>query len=398
MQNVLLVDDNPNVLYSFKRALHSGNNKWAILTAESGADALNIMNQEKVDIVISDLRMPIMDGVTFLGIVAKQYPSTLRIAITGDADPILCQQATLVAHQFIAKPINPYDLSRIINQAMGVGNLVMKPDVKKAVLRIANLPSQPSLYNQLLAELNKPDVDLDYIASVISQDISMTAKILQLVNSAYFGLAREVKEVSQAVFYLGIETIRDLSFSVHLFSQFDQDLIERSGLGSLWDHSLRVASCSRAIAATVLTDKKVIAGAFTAGLLHDIGKLILGTTSPGFYSSLLSSQIVDPKKYLPREIKEFGSTHAEIGAYLLSSWGLPSELINAVLSHHSFEKINPTEFTTSLTVWFANAFVDGYSDHNSGEGLQFTDEMLQNRMLSVHAESWRNTCIKILTK
>lgn len=398
MQNVLLVDDNPNVLHSFKRALYSANNQWTILTAESGADALDIIAKDSVDIIISDLRMPIMDGVTLLGIVADQSPSTLRIAITGDADPILCQQATLVAHQFIAKPINPQDLIRIINQATGISKLIIKPDIKRTILRIANLPSQPGLYSQLVAELNKPEVDLEYVASVISQDISMTAKILQLVNSAYFGLAREVKEVSQAVFYLGVETIRDLSFSIHLFSQFDQGLIERSGLASLWDHSLRVASCSRAIAALTINDKKAIAGAFTGGLLHDIGKLILGTTSPTFYSSLMAMKMDDPMQYLLRERNEFGSTHAEIGAYLLGSWGLPQDIINAVLMHHSFVTIDPKDFSTSLAVWYANAFVCAYGKPSDAEKFKLTEGMLQNKVLTGHVESWKNACIKTLTK
>ncbi|EKD87752.1 MAG: Response regulator receiver modulated metal dependent phosphohydrolase [uncultured bacterium] len=398
MQKVLLVDDNPNVLYSFKRTLHSVSNQWIILTAESAADALEIISRESVDIIISDLRMPIMDGVTLLGIVANQSPSTLRIAITGDADPVLCQQATLVAHQFIAKPIEPQELTRIINQAVGVSSLVMKADVKKAILKIANLPSQPSLYNQLLAELNKPDVDLDYLASVISQDISMTAKILQLVNSAYFGLAREVKEVSQAVFYLGVETIRDLSLSVHLFSQFDQALIARSGLGNLWDHSLRVASCSRAIAASSISDKKLISGAFTAGLLHDIGKLILGTTAPDFYSSKKYLQVEDKFQNLMQEKLEFGSTHADIGAYLLGSWGLPQEIINAVLTHHSFESQKPIEFTTSMAVWFANAYVCDFSNEANANGFQPTDNMLQNQVLAPRLISWNKACEQILSK
>lgn len=398
MQKVLLVDDNPNVLYSFKRALHSGSNQWIILTAESAADALEVMSQESVDIIISDLRMPVMDGVTLLGIVSKQSPSTLRIAITGDADPVLCQQATLVAHQFIAKPIVPQELARIINQAIGASKLVMKPEIKRAILKIANLPSQPGLYNQLVAELNKPEVNLEYVASVIAQDISMTAKILQLVNSAYFGLAREVKEVAQAVFYLGVETIRDLAFSVQLFSQFDQALIERSGLGSLWDHSLRVASCSRAIAATTITDKKVIAGAFTAGLLHDIGKLILGTTSPGFYSTLNTLKLDNPTQYLIRERNEFGSTHADIGAYLLGSWGLPQEIINAVLTHHSLESLNSMDFSTSLAVWFANAYVISDADTNPVSGNQQTNTILQNQVLADHADSWKNACKQILTR
>jgi putative nucleotidyltransferase with HDIG domain len=396
MEKILLVDDNPNVLHSFKRALHSSNNEWIILTAESASDALNLMATEKIDILISDLRMPIMDGVTLLGIVAQKYPATLRIAITGDADPALCQRATLVAHQFIAKPIDPQDLSRIINQAVGVSSLVMKPEVKRTILRIANLPSQPSLYNQLLSELNKTDVDLDYIASVISQDISMTAKILQLVNSAYFGLAREVTEVSQAVFYLGVETIRDLTFSIHLFSQFDKDLIERSGLGGLWDHSLRVASCSRAIAAKTIMDKKFIAGAFTAGLLHDIGKLILGSTSPGFYSSLKGTKLDNPSQILVRERIEFGSTHADIGAYLLASWGLPQEIINAVLTHHSFESIKSIDFSTTLAVWFANEFICGYTENS--DGFHPTENMLMNQVLAVHMDSWKNACVKILSR
>ncbi len=398
MQKVLLVDDNPNVLYSFKRALHSEKKEWFIFTAENASDALDIMSQENIDIIISDLRMPIMDGVTLLGIVSKRSPSTLRIAITGDADPVLCQQATLVAHQFIAKPIEPQELARIINEAVGVSSLVMNPAVKKTILRIANLPSQPSLYNQLLLELNKPEVDLEYVASVISQDISMTAKILQLVNSAYFGLAREVKDVSHAVFYLGVETIRDLSFSVHLFSQFDEDLIERAGLGNLWDHSLKVASCSRAITASSIADKKVVAGAFTAGLLHDIGKLILGTTSPDFYSSLNAKKQYDPGLSLELEKKEFGSTHADIGAFLLGSWGLPQEIISAVLMHHSYESLKPMDFSTALAVWFANGYVNSISNNGGTSEFQLTDDMLHNQLLASHTNSWNNACEKILLR
>ncbi|PKN96713.1 MAG: hypothetical protein CVU43_19265 [Chloroflexi bacterium HGW-Chloroflexi-5] len=396
MQKVLLVDDNPNVLRSFKRTLHSDSNRWIILTAESGAEALEIISRESIDIIISDLRMPEMDGVTLLGIVAQKSPATLRIAITGNADPELCQQATLVAHQFIAKPIDPQDLSRIINQATGVSNLIIKPEVKRTILKIANLPSQPGLYNQLVAELNKPEVNLEYVASVISQDISMTAKMLQLVNSAYFGLAREVKDVSQAVFYLGVETIRDLSFSIHLFSQFDQGLIERSGLANLWDHSLRVASCSRAITASTISDKKVIAGAFTAGLLHDIGKLILGTTTPSFYSSLSDIKSDGPIQYIEHEKNEFGSTHAEIGAYLLGSWGLPQDIINAVLLHHSFEILGPMDFSMSLVVWFANEYVNANSDPINAQDFTLTADKLQNGVIAAHVELWKNACIKTL--
>jgi len=398
MQNVLLVDDNPNVLHSFKRALHSRDGLWTILTAESAADALDILSQEKIGIIISDLRMPMMDGVTLLGLVAKNSPETLRIAITGDADPDLCQQATRVAHQFIAKPVDPKELTRIINQATGVSELVINPQVRRSILQIANLPSQPSSYHRLVVELNNPEVDLGTIALVISQDISMTAKILQLVNSAYFGLAREIMEVSQAVFYLGVETIRDLSFSIHLFSQFDQELIERSGLANLWDHSLRVATCSRAIAAASLKDKTVTAGAFTAGLLHDIGKLILGTTSPDFYKKMSSREGIEPDQILLHEKREFGSTHAEIGAYLLGSWGLPFDILNAVQAHHSLSFIESDKASLSLAVWFANSFVNANNDPSAMEKLQHSDFTRQNIFLVENVTSWSEICTRTLTK
>jgi len=145
-------------------------------------------------------------------------------------------------------------------------------------------------------------------------------------------------------------------------------------------------------------DKKLIAGAFTAGLLHDIGKLILGTTSPGFYRTLNALKLEDPTQYLVRERNEFGSTHADIGAYLLGSWGLPQDIINAVLTHHSFESLKSIDFSTSLAVWFANAFVDGDADHFTINGFNLTNDMLQNKVLAAHVDSWTAACIQILTR
>ncbi len=398
MYKVLLVDDNPNVLFSIKRALSSGNNQWTILTAESGKIAAEVLGREAIDIILCDLAMPEMNGVELLTLAAKLSPSTLRIALTGATDQALNQQATKVAHQFISKPINPQEMTRIISQIIGVGNLVINPYVKAQIAKIANLPSQPSLYTQLIAELNKPDFDLERVSLVISQDISMTAKILQLVNSAYFGLAREVTEVSQAVFFLGMETIRDLAFSIHLFSQFDHDLIEKAGLENLWDHSLRVATCSRMIVSTMTRDKKQIASGFTAGMLHDIGKLILGTTAPDLYKSLYRLGVTNPVQVLPHEKKEFGATHAEIGAYLLGIWGLPREIIDTVLYHHYAERLNFAAFSTAIAVWYANGFVDAFSNAKKADGFTIPPELQRHNLLREYSETWKNSCLQVLTQ
>lgn len=398
MKKVLLVDDNLNVLHSFMRSLHSSNYLWSVVTAESAANALEIMASEKIDVIVSDLRMPGMDGVELLGIVAQKFPATLRIAITGDADPHLCQQATLVAHQFIAKPCSTQEIARIINKAVEVNSLVMNTEIKTRILKMANLPSQPGLYIRLMDELNRPEVELDNISAVVSQDISMTAKILQLVNSAYFGLAREVSEVSQAVFLLGMETIRDLAFSIHLFSQFDQTLIERAGLENLWDHSLRVATCSRAIVSSMGCDKKLITSSFTAGMLHDIGKLILGTTAPFLYRSLTRSGIACTDQILPKEKEKFGSNHAEVGAFLLGTWGLPVEIIDAVLTHHNYAGLSFEGLSPSIAVWYANAFVNEFNNQKKTIGFQLTSEMQNNSFLTNIIDSWNEKCLQVIMK
>jgi len=395
MYKVLFVDDIANVLNSFKRALHSEDSLWSVLTANSGAEALDLMSHEKIDIIISDLKMPEMDGVELLSNVASLYPSTLRIAITGDADPVLCQRAAVISHQFIAKPYSSLDLAKMINQLIGLGNLVLKPEIKQVVLRLSNLPSRPSLYTQLLGELDKSEINLDHISEIVSQDIGMTAKVLQLVNSAFFGLARNVVEVSEAVFYLGVETIRDLAFSVHLFSQFDQEFLDKSGLAGLWNHSLRVATCSRTIYSNVTKEKKCISASFTAGLLHDVGKLIIGMASSGFYLSTALSGVRDPDQIFIREKYEFGSTHAEIGAYMLGIWGLPLEILTAVADHHDLQKIQKSGATgISFPVWFANTYVNGI-DYQI-DGFKGSTDILQDKTMIETIENWQQICSHLL--
>jgi HD-like signal output (HDOD) protein len=354
MTNILIVDDNPNVLSSFKRALHIENPNWVIYTAEGGNQALEMVSRIPVDIIISDLRMPEMDGVELLTLIKEKSPATIRVAISGNADVELCEKAAAIAHQFIAKPCPPQEISRIINQTINLSNLVTNARVKTTILHLSNLPSQPNLYLNLINEINSPNVDIDRISGIISTDIGMSAKILQLVNSAYFGLAREVADISEAIYYLGIDTIRDLVFSIEIFSQFDQKLINASGLTGLWDHSIKVAICSKLITSSMVKDRSTIAFSFTGGLLHDVGKLILAVTEPYVYKQIIKYEVTDLQKFLNLERTRFGATHADIGGYLLGVWGLPMPIIQSVINHHVF--MNPTSevFTFHTAIWFSN--------------------------------------------
>ena len=186
----------------------------------------------------------------------------------------------------------------------------------------------------------------------------MSAKLLQLVNSAFFSLAARVNSIQRAVNILGIETIKALILSAKIFSQF-----ERPGLPSvstLWDHSLMTAMIARSIATQEDLEQNQIDEAFTAGLLHDIGQLILMDIMPGRYAKIRNSGIDAGRPIWEAEESALGTTHAEIGAYLIGIWGLSGSLVKTVAFHHCPSKSSSRSVSTLTAVHLAD-----YAEHTS---------------------------------
>jgi putative nucleotidyltransferase with HDIG domain len=273
--------------------------------------------------------------------------------------------------------------------------MLKQEGIQALVNRIGRLPSQSSAYMSLISELNRPEINLDNAARIISTDISMTAKLLQLVNSAYFGLPREIHEVSQAIFYLGTDTIRDLALSIQIFSQFDQKALEAAGLGRLWDHSLQVATLSRVIASSITNEKNLIASAFTAGLLHDIGKLVIGTAYPTFYSSITGNH---PSSlfWLEEEKRRFDSSHADIGAYLLGIWGIPPAILISVSNHHNILGYLSPGFAMSVAVYFANYFSLALDANPLTSPFELDPAVVNNAWVRTFYDIWKRKCEQVM--
>ena len=221
-KRIIFVDDEPNLLKGLSRMLRPLREEWEMLFVGSGSDALAALEKDAFDVVVSDMRMPGMDGAQLLAEVAQRYPQIVRIVLSGHMDKEMIYRSVGRAHQYLAKPCDAARLKSTVARACTIRDSLADKFLKELVAGMKSLPSLPSLYIELVEYLQSPEASIQTVGKIIARDVGMTAKILQLVNSAFFGLSRKVGSPSQAVSLLGLDTIRALVLSVQAFSQFDE--------------------------------------------------------------------------------------------------------------------------------------------------------------------------------
>lgn len=354
MKRLIFVDDEPNILQALQRMLRPLRHDYDLLFAGSGKEALQLMEQNHVDAVITDMLMPGMDGAELLTKVQEQYPHTIRIMLTGQADMDSVLRTVTVAHQFLAKPCDPASLKQILLRTMTLQDLLTDGELKNAVSQLKSLPTLPSTYQELHRAMTDPEVSVRDISAIIEKDVAMCAKIMQLVNSAFFGLFTAVESPMHAVSLLGLETIRALVLGVGIFSQFDLPSAPIS-VDGLWSHSLLVGKIAEKIAKLENQGKETVANCLVAGILHDVGKLVLMANLAERYTATI--QIVKEKDLSLTEAEQQAlfCTHADIGAFLAGLWGFENEVVEAVAFHNVIDGCPITGFAPVAAVYAANA-------------------------------------------
>ena len=214
MKRILFVDDEPLMLQGLQRMLHGMRNEWDMRFAKSGAEALQMMAASPADVVVSDTRMPVMNGAALLNEVMRSYPKTVRFILSGYADMEMVMQCVGGTHQFLSKPCDSETLRSAVRRAVEMDPLLNNDKVKTLVSQMTKVPSLPSLYFEILKELRSEESSLSKVGEIIAQDPAMTAKMLQLVNSAFFGVRRQLNDPLEAVMHLGLETIKSLVLSI----------------------------------------------------------------------------------------------------------------------------------------------------------------------------------------
>ena len=391
-RRVLFVDDEANILDGLRRMLRSFRKEFEICFAESGAKALALLNGNPFDVVVSDMRMPGMDGAELLFEVQKKYPHSIRIMLTGQADDESTLRTVGVAHQFLAKPCEPERLINILKRASALHRLLIDGKLKDLVSSIETLPSLPTVYAKLQKRIREPEASIDDIAEIIGQDIAMTAKILQLVNSPFFGLYQKVESTDRAVTFLGLDTIKALVLGMQIFSE-----IKIAGslfpVEFLWSHSMTVGALAKMIAESEAAEKGIVDDSFIAGVLHDIGKLILVSRLEQNYSEAV---LLARKEKIPLRLAEkkvFNATHCDMGAYLMGLWGFNGDIVEAIGFHHQLGLYPSDTFSPALAVHIANVMYYRYhQDDAIGAMPEFNEEYLLTIGLGERLQKWQDLC------
>lgn len=394
-RRILFVDDEPNVLQGLQRMLRSMRNEWEIEFAGGGEEALQKMEQAPFDVIVSDMRMPGMNGAQLLKEVARRYPDTVRIVLSGHSDREYILQLVTTTHQYLAKPCDAETIKDTVNRACALRDLLASEELSALVSQVKSLPSLPSLYTRIIEILQSDDPSLQKIGQIVSEDIAMSAKVLQLVNSSFFGIARRISNPVQAVMFLGLETVKALVLSVHIFAKWDSAKVRGFDIERLRHHSMAVGALAKRLAETEQLSTRETDEAFTGGLLHDVGKLILAASLPDKYQQVL---VESRKQNIPiwqAEEKAFGASHAEVGAYLLGLWGLPSSIVEAVAWHHRPAECPARTFCPLTTVhvadalWYQETFADE-QDHMPAQETGLLDAgLIESMGLLERLPAWR---------
>lgn len=394
--NILLVDDDPSIPDLLSRLLKPAIPNGAVTIAHSAKEGLSLMNNASFDVVVSDLNMPEMTGDRFLAEVQKRHPDTVRLLFTSEPGSELTHKLTGTAHQVLKKPDSLASIKTAITRTIALREMVSVSDLVKVVSQIENLPSLPDLYYTVVNELESPDPSIQRIGEAMEKDMAMSVKILKLVNSAFFGLREHVSSPAQAASLLGLDVLKSMVLMLHIFSEDQQLKIQGFSLNALCTHGLTVAAGAREIATLENKDRNCIDDAFIAGLFHDVGKLVIAANLPIQYDTVYKRIRARKITLIDAEHDVLGSTHAEIGAYLLALWGFRDSVIEACAFHHTPSRSRDDRFTALSAVHAANAFDYEAQVSPYGElGITLDEEYYKRLKLDARIDLWKQTCMNV---
>jgi HD-like signal output (HDOD) protein/ActR/RegA family two-component response regulator len=338
MKNILFVDDERDLLDSLKARLYKHRLDWDMKFVLSGDAAISALEEQSFDLVVSDVRMPGMDGGQLLTVVKQRWPMAMRIIVSGYSDPVQAVRLTSLAHQYVAKPCDGRELENIIERCFYLQDLLAQESLRKVVGRIGKLPTMPKTYGRLQAALAQPSVTAAEIGDIVNADAGIASKVLQITNSAFFRLRKPMVRIKDAVTYLGFATVRNLVLSAEIFSQWRAP----EGLSDLDPERLQNhAQCAAAACKALTGGRASPDDAWLAGLLHDIGYWVLIQECPKELGKAMQLARAEGLSLVESERQVTGASHAEIGAYLLGLWGLPYTIIEAVALHHTPTVVTP---------------------------------------------------------
>lgn len=332
-RRILFVGEDTSLAEQFRQAGGAADG-WMVDWARTAKEALSFLAAEAVSAVVAQSRLPDFSGGEFLDAVMFNQPQVtriLRFRLIASRENLRGMGQT---HHLLREPCDASTLLRLLQRMDAMQKRLPNPALPALLAKMRHLPSPPHLYFQVVNEMASDGASVERVGELIARDPAATAKLLQLANSAAFGLQVRITQPLEAVNYLGFEMTKALLLVAHSFSFFEEIPAVRIFLEQFWSHSLNVGRCARQIAETETADQEVAGQAFSAGLLHDVGKLLFAANLPQEFGEILA--LAQLQRLHPWEIETqiLGASHAELGAYMLGIWNLPVAFVEAVAWHH----------------------------------------------------------------
>jgi CheY-like chemotaxis protein/HD-like signal output (HDOD) protein len=328
MTRILFVDDETRILDGLRRLLWQRRGVWDMEFAAGPAAALAALRNGVFDILVTDMRMPEMDGASLLEIAMREWPCTARLVLSGQTEHSAAERVARVAHQFISKPCDPKELIGAIERLESNLRLVPDEATRRVLGQVVTVPSPLRIYDELAGVLAEP-APLPRLAALVRRDPGLAATVLHLVDTTFFGRGHAGPRIEAALGALGTGPIRSVVLGGRAVNAAAVRAI--GDVVSLEDearHAQLTAVIARAIAPPDV-DRFV---ASKAGLLHDVGRLVSAAWL----------------KDLP------ALTHDVVGGYLLGLWGLRPELVAAVSHHHHPDRADASHTSLVATVHVAD--------------------------------------------
>ena len=340
---ILCVHDDPTVLERFRRALLEREHDWQVRLERTSDEGVAAFHDWQPDAVIAGVRPPVVDGLDLLVRVRDERSEVIRIAI-GDTTLNAGTLRTLkIAHRVVPETIPASDFVESLRRALLLRDIVSPAPLRKLLGELGSLPAVPHVYSELTRRLEDPSVSVVELADLVSEDVALATQVLRMANSAYFGRERSVTGLTDAAARLGTRLLRSLVLTAELYGGFAMPRSYAGRMEELQRHSALVAR----IASSLEPRAAWKDDAFSAGLLHDVGKLVLMSRIAERYEAIEAEAMESGRELFDVEEQHLGAHHGSIGACLLGMWGLPSTILEAVHGHHGLSlevqhRLNPS--------------------------------------------------------
>lgn len=390
--SALIFTDQESTLESSRQALQD---TWDLQPAASESEAREELEKSRYQLLLIDKQNIGNNEDDFLTVASKISPTTTRVHFThltpaGDLK-VQFSHPRVVSDE-AQLPAQPESFEEQIEHEVLRQTLFSKVGLSNILEKIQKTPSRPGVYFKVVEELTNPEGTIDNIAELVKEDPIVTARILRAVNSTALGLRRRLTDANEAVMMLGGERVRDVILLLEVLSVIDQNRCIGFSPDDVWNHSIQVAQLARKIMVKETRCQSTRDAAFTAGLLHDVGKVLFAVNVPGRYAKTLILAKKNQSSVIEEEYKEFETSHAELGTHLLESWDLPIRILEAIMWHHNQELFSSEKIDPGAAVYIANTLVKGDTPTTKSEESDRVPplEFIQETWGEERLEAWKD--------